>query len=469
MARSDRRSWLGGLAAAGAAAGVTSLGAPAHGQEDAVSEGALARACKETPNLLAHEHWGSLPSIGADAAGFHCDDVAGAATETASLFDLLLCPYLHGFLYAAGFDGGRLARDLGCPDVHALGRERPEELLTGLLPYLARVRAAGTLTCLREGLLALYGYDLDDLPAEGWQQLSARIGEHYRAPARWYRRAMAVEGLEGIIRPVPLSFLTEEDDPALAAEERAFTSTLLRIDDLALALPEPNRRMRFAIEATGIEPHDGPSWRAFLEAVFDGAAAEGCRGIKQFLAYRRDLRFDAVEESAIPFAGPANRALEDFVVRECTRLAGEREWPFQIHVGTHNLPHSNPLPLAALAREFPRVRFVLIHCWPYHREAATLAAQLPNVYLDTCWLPILSPAHLREALESYLGYVGAHKVTASQDATSVELAAGASRVTRRVLLGVLGERVADGLLREEQAADLARRILRENARELYGL
>lgn len=461
-----RRQWLAAFAASSAFA--LDGGAVQERGGTPMAGDALREAVEETPNYLAHEHWGSLTAVGGDDTGFRADNLAGAWAESASLFDLLLDPYLHGFLAAAGCDTSGLARAAGYPDIFAMARARPEETLAALQPHLLHQRSTGTLICLREGIRALYGYDLDDLPAGGWRQLSNRVGEHYRQPFRWYREAMATARLEGILRPVALShFLQDAGDPALAEEERAFTGGLLRIDDFAQATRVPNARVRYAIAKTGIEPRDVAGWRQLLEAVFELAERAGCRGIKQMQAYRRDLDFRPVADAEVDLTGANPRPFEDFVVRECTRLAAEREWPFQIHVGTNNLPASSPLPLARLATEFPRVRFVLIHCWPYLDESAYLAKMHANIGLDTCWLPVLSPGHLARALGCFLGYVPSHKLMASQDATSVEMAVGASGVTRRMLGSVLAEQVAEGLYGEAHAAAIARAVLCGNAREWY--
>ena len=61
--------------------------------------------------------------------------------------------------------------------------------------------------------------------------------------------------------------------------------------------------------------------------------------------------------------------------------------PIQFHTGFGDtdlmLHRANPLLLTQFIRAVPpRVPIMLLHCYPYHREAAYLAAAYPHVYLD---------------------------------------------------------------------------------------
>jgi predicted TIM-barrel fold metal-dependent hydrolase len=69
-------------------------------------------------------------------------------------------------------------------------------------------------------------------------------------------------------------------------------------------------------------------------------------------------------------------------------LARQRGFPIQVHAGFGDtdltLHRANPSLLTDLIRSFRDlgVNVVFLHCYPYHREAAYLAAVFPNVYLD---------------------------------------------------------------------------------------
>ena len=142
--------------------------------------------------------------------------------------------------------------------------------------------------------------------------------------------------------------------------------------------------------------------------------------------------------------------------------------PVQVHCGFGDadlhLARANPAHLKPLVERFRETPFVLLHCYPYVREAGWLAHVYANVWFDlSLTIPHVSqPARaLREALElapvSKLLY-------ASDAARTPELYYLAARWWRQALAEVLPT-----LLPEDEAEQSARLILRENARALYGL
>ncbi|HIJ72981.1 MAG TPA: amidohydrolase family protein [Candidatus Hydrogenedentes bacterium] len=423
------------------------------------------------PNFCAHEHWGSIDSIGSVDEGFRADVECGAlpARET-DLSDLLLDPYFRGCLAGSGEHPDAMARQAGAHDFRAWAARSRDDAFARLWAAIDRQRLVGVFQSIRNGVLALYNTDLADGPPP--EQLDAAIAENYRRPFQWYRDVMAKAHFTHLIRPIHPEFYFREETPESAREERAFTMTLMRIDPLMELWPAECPRRRNLAAQVGVEPVDAPSWRAFIAAVFDLAAQHGVLGIKQLQAYSRTLEFLPRDDREVTFSGDLSpeqvRVFQDWVAHACCREAHAREWPHQIHVGTHNMPNSNPLPLAALAVKYPGMKIVMLHCWPYLAEAAHLAMAFPNVYIDTCWQVILNPEFYREALRMWLNYVPLHKIMCSHDATSIEMAVGASIQTRELLAealenqaGVCGphtklERVALALL-YNNAAGLYRR------------
>ncbi|HUS06389.1 MAG TPA: amidohydrolase family protein, partial [Bryobacteraceae bacterium] len=246
--------------------------------------------------------------------------------------------------------------------------------------------------------------------------------------------------------------------------------TVMRIDPFLEFSGGPPERRKRMIELSNIEPADASSWRAFLDYWFDQAARGGAVGIKQLQAYRRSLEFALPRESEIRWTDtsePETRKRQDWIVHECCRRAHERRWAHQVHVGTHNLPHSSPLPLAALARRYPAMKIVMIHCWPFLEEAGTLARQVRNIYIDTCWQPILNPQFFRTAMSQWWNYVPVHKITCGHDATTVEMAAGSALYTREILSEVLWEQTRQSGVAPREIRNAARQVLHDNAVELY--
>ena len=140
--------------------------------------------------------------------------------------------------------------------------------------------------------------------------------------------------------------------------------------------------------------------------------------------------------------------------------------PLQVHCGFGDadlaLPLARPGLLKPLIERFDTTPFVLLHCYPFVREAGWLAHVYGNVYFDlSLTIPHVSrpAAALAEALElapvSKLLY-------ASDAARAPELYLLAATWWRDALAEVL-----PALLSADAAAAAARMILRDNALGLY--
>ena len=117
---------------------------------------------------------------------------------------------------------------------------------------------------------------------------------------------------------------------------------------------------------------------------------------------------------------------------------------------------------------YPDQKIIMLHCWPYLEEAGFLAQAHPNVFIDTCWQPILNPDFLRQSMNTWLGYIPLNKWTMSNDSTSVEMATGASMITRKVLGEALSTKQKQAGLSENEVREIATRLLHNNAVAIYG-
>jgi len=182
-----------------------------------------------------------------------------------------------------------------------------------------------------------------------------------------------------------------------------------------------------------------------------GARRAGYVALKTIAAYRGGLD------------RPAEHVVAAFEANEATA----DPLPVQVHCGFGDadlhLWRSDPSYLKPLVERFRETPFVLLHCYPYVREAGWLAHVYGNVRLDlSLTIPHVSqPAQaIRDALElapvSKLLY-------ASDAARAPELYFLAAKRWREALAEVL-----PGLLPAGQALEAGRAILRENALKLYG-
>jgi hypothetical protein len=233
----------------------------------------------------------------------------------------------------------------------------------------------------------------------------------------------------------------------------------------------------------------GAGAAGFADAVRSALASRtaGAVGVKSIAAYRTGLDLGAERPADSEVATAAGRWLAD-AHPGTPRLADETlqrflVWcgvdlrlPVQFHVGYGDsdvdLHRCNPLLLTPLLRaiEPTGVPVMLLHNYPYHREAGYLAQVFPHVYVDaglaTHNLGARAPALLAEALE--LAPYG--KFLYSSDAFGLpELYYLGAALFRSALSAFLRSGLEEDLYTEPTAARLARMLCADNAKRAYRL
>jgi predicted TIM-barrel fold metal-dependent hydrolase len=218
-----------------------------------------------------------------------------------------------------------------------------------------------------------------------------------------------------------------------------------------------------------------------VEARLRAALVGGAAGAKSIAAYRVGLRLPPKKPTkaelrhAVARANPA-RLVDRTVSGWLAHTAVEIGLPLQLHVGYGDsdldLRDCDPLLLTGFLRTTQGygVPVLLLHNWPYHRNAAYLAQVFDHVFMDlgltTHNTGALSTAVLRETLE----LVPFGKLLFSSDAYGLaELYLLGASLFRRSLTVVLGELVGAGEATAEDATYVAGLVARENARRAYGL
>ena len=186
------------------------------------------------------------------------------------------------------------------------------------------------------------------------------------------------------------------------------------------------------------------------------ARAEGFVALKTIVAYRGGL--DPETGDSVTHAR-LNQALE------ANRDTGE-PLPVQVHTGFGDpdlqLARADPSLLKPLIERFAQTPFVLLHCYPFVREAGWLASVYPNVFFDLS-LTIPHAARPNVVVAEALELAPLSKLLYASDAVRTpELYLLASIWWRDALAEVLGS-----WLPRTAAIEGARRVLRDNATELY--
>jgi predicted TIM-barrel fold metal-dependent hydrolase len=196
------------------------------------------------------------------------------------------------------------------------------------------------------------------------------------------------------------------------------------------------------------------------------------------VAYERTIDFNDPDESLARSAwgkrdasAAEKKAFGDVVTDRICRHAAEREIPFQIHTGSALVRTSRPMNVAGLVERHPKTKFVLMHMgFPWGEDLLALAFAYPNVWLDVCWAPLLSPSYFKRVLNEMIESVpDESRIMIGGDNWHAEETYGAITGSRRMIGEVLGAKVADGYFTEADARRLAPKILSQNAARLYRL
>jgi uncharacterized protein len=325
-------------------------------------------------------------------------------------------------------------------------------------------------------LTDLYDLDEDGITPENWERLDADIRRRH-ADEGWRHEVLDRAGIKRIITD-PFK------DPLLNAHQALGErySSVLRINALAFGWhPESrdhndNSGHQFA-QRIGQRLDSFDDYLEMLDVLVDTMAERHQVGLKNALAYDRSVNFDDVDEELARRAwGQRNptaqerKAFGDVIVDRLCRLSGERDVPFQMHLGSAQIRGSHPINAAGLIERHPNTRFLLMHlAFPWSRDLLGMAFVYRNIWIDLTWSALLSPTYFKQTLHEAIEVLpDESRMMIGGDNWHVEETYGAIGLMRRLIGEVLQEKVDDGYFTPDDGRRLARKILSENAFEFFG-
>lgn len=296
-------------------------------------------------------------------------------------------------------------------------------------------------------------------------------------------------------------------DPATYANrllERSATGMLLldsgytsgqpfSLDDHAREIRLPQRevvRLETLAERYITSVETPAEWLAAVRSGLREAVEAGAVGVKTISAYRAGLALRPVDPAELDAAFAelqtrarsggsrriAGEALCYSLLADAAEEIARLGVPLQVHSGfgdnDEDLARSNPLGLRPLLVQprYEGLRLVLLHCYPFHREAAYLCSVYRNVYMDLSLTIPLAALDGQRAMRETLGLCPWTKVLYASDASRLpEIYFVAAAVHREALAGAFGEFVERGLLSREEAVAAGVQVLSANARRVYNL
>jgi uncharacterized protein len=253
-------------------------------------------------------------------------------------------------------------------------------------------------------------------------------------------------------------------------------ATWERMADLAACRAAPVMRIERVAEEALAQPVALDELRERVRRDVATARERGFAGLKTIAAYRTGLDIRTPDPTAAA-AGleRAPRRLADKALLElllddalAANAASGDPLPVQVHCGFGDadlrLEQADPALLGPLVERYRETPFVMLHCYPFIRQAGWLAHVYGNVYLDVS-LTIPHVWRASEAIRQALELAPTSKLLYASDAARTpELYYLAAKGWRAALADVLAQ-----ALQPDEAEAAGRRVLRDNALALYRL
>lgn len=212
----------------------------------------------------------------------------------------------------------------------------------------------------------------------------------------------------------------------------------------------------------------------------------GAVAVKFEMAYLRSFEIgnpSRADAEAAWRSGTSAKALQDYIFRFIAGEAGRLGLPVHFHAGAgaggyFDVAGANPMLLEPLFDDpsLRKTNFVLVHGgWPFAGQVTALLTK-PNVYADFSAQTLANPPQqVASVIRSWLEYApekvffGTDAYPYSQEMGWEESAYIANSAGREALGIALTGMLRDGEVNRDRALELARMVLRDNVRKLYGL
>jgi glucuronate isomerase len=397
-----------------------------------------------------------------------------------SLDDILGYHYYTELAHSVGMDQAPLA-----PEVAARDRVR------ALLAHLGRFDNTAQYQWFVEILQVFLGFP-GNRPGPDDCTWLCDTAERVLAQPDWEEQVLRTSNLEKV-------FLTNAfDDPLTGFDTNRYVPCL-RTDDLVFHLDRPEVRQRLA-RATGREAGDPPGLRQALTSLFEHFLRHGAKACA--LSLPPDFAPAPVSEAelaralrALPAAGgPGSSPPESARDLRPVRALGVfwalaehcREFglPFDLMIGVNRRVYrrgvfqgqdlfdqrTSLLQYAELFNAFPEVTFcVSVLSTTQNQELASYSWIFPNVVTSGHWWYSNIPAYIEQDARARLQAVPKTKqIGYYSDMYKLEFGLPKYNMYRRLLARILADDfVRPGVYSEAEALELARLLLRDNARRIF--
>jgi len=169
---------------------------------------------------------------------------------------------------------------------------------------------------------------------------------------------------------------------------------------------------------------------------------------------------------------PKVNYLFDYLMNELISFAIEEDFVIAVHTGYWgDFRDLSPLHLIPILERHPEGKFDIYHFgYPWIRETIMLGKGFSNVYLNFCWLHIISQKAAKETLDEVIETVPKNKIIGfggDYRGEAVEKVYGHLKMAKEDIAEVVGKRIETGYMKYEEGVKFIKSILYDNPKNLY--
>jgi glucuronate isomerase len=395
-----------------------------------------------------------------------------------NLDEILSYHYYTELAHSAGMEPAVLAPDAD-----------PRERVRALLYYMNRFDNTAQYQWFMEIVRAFLNFQGERVTIADSTWL-CDTAEQLMADPDWEQRVLHLANIDKV-------FLTNEFDDPLEGFDRERYIPCLRTDDLVFRLYDSDVRQRLAAK-TGIEPTQQASLERALDTLFEQFKGHGAKACA--ISLPPDFAPGPVSESdfAKAFAelsrnrkstevsGLAQRTVAHAVFWSLAKTCEKYQLPFDLMIGVNRgVYHSGVfqgqdlfdqrtslIQYAPLFNAFPEVTFcVSVLSSGQNQELVSYSWLFPNVVTSGHWWYSNIPAYIEQDARARLQAVPKTKqIGYYSDMYKLEFGLPKFNMYRRILAQILADDfVRPRLYSEVRALELARLLLRDNARRIFNV
>jgi len=367
-----------------------------------------------------------------------------------NLDDILGYHYYTELAHSAGMSQEPLGKDVP-----------PRERVRAILGHMDRFDNTAQYSWFVQIARIFLGFQGDRVTAADCDWLCDAADRAFAQPD-WETQVLRKSNVEKV-------FLTNDFDDPLSGFDTAKYVPCLRTDDLVFHLDKQTTRQRLA-KATGIEAGDIPSVRRALTKLFEHFTRHGARACA--ISLPPDFAPSPSPQNAV-FWALAEHCREFKLPFDLMIGVNRRVFPNGVYQGQDLFDQRTSLiQYRELFNAFPEVTFCIsVLSSSQNQELASYSWIFPNVVTSGHWWYSNIPAYIQQDCRARLQAVPKTKQLGYySDAYKLEFILPKYDMYRRLLAGILADDfVRQGLASQTQAVELARLLLRDNARRIFNV